>query len=150
MVGVTRGVNDGVKTVTEGTSVELGETNIIVEDSSRVSVGVKTVGIVSNDVVSGVIMLDNDTVAVISLINTVVSDGKMNMEEVPVKNGEVDDVKGVSSRVLGKGVDSVTIVLNDVKTTVSVSMTEVVGTSNTGSDVVTNIADGVTTLDRVG
>ena len=104
----------------------------------------------SNDVVSGVTVLENGSVVVISLITTVVSDGKMNREEVSVKNGEVDDVKGVSSGVLGKGVDSVTLVLNDVKPTVSVPMMEVVETNTTGSDVVMNISDGVSTLDMVG
>ena len=145
--GVTRGENDGV---TEAGIAELVEKNITVGDSCRVIVGVKTVsvGISSNDVVSGGSMLDIDSVAVISLVvSIVVSDGKMNREVVSVK---VDDGKGVSSGVLGVGIDSVMRVLTGVNTTVSVPSMEVVGTTITGSAVDVNITDGVNTLDTVG
>jgi hypothetical protein len=145
--GVTRGENDAV---TEAGIAELVEKTITVGDSCRVSVGVKTVsvGISSNDVVSGGSMLDIDSVAVISLVvSIVVSDGKMNREVVSVK---IDDGKGVSSGVLGVGIDSVMRVLTEVNTTVSVPSMEVVGTTITGSDVDVNITDGVNTLDTVG
>ena len=145
--GVTRGENDAV---TEAGIAELVEKNITVGDSCRVSVGVKTVsvGISINDVVSGGSMLEIDSVAVISLVvSIVVSDGKMNREVVSVK---VDDGKGVSSGVLGVGIDSVMRVLTEVNTIVSVPSMEVVGTTITGSGVDVNITDGVNTLDTVG
>ena len=147
MEGVTGGENDGVNTVVEAASDDAENVgiNITVEDSCRVIVGIidvksVSVGIISSDVVSIGTLVDNDSVAVISGVDSVVvSVGNMNKEEVSVKTGETDGGKRVSSEV---GIDSVTRV--PVNTTVS--SREVVGTINVGSDV---DGDEVNTVDRV-